>query len=153
MKKVIFVFAIAIMITSVIAACKGKTIRGTENTKGSLYTDTVGLAQFQEWKVRHERLDPNRGYEPGSTTAGTRVLSNKRRTMSSESSHPAKTRVKKGWSKAAKGTVIGATTGAILGAVIDKNHRVAGGVIGGMLGGGIGYGIGRHKDKKDRRHR
>jgi hypothetical protein len=58
---------------------------------------------------------------------------------------------KKGWSKAAKGAVIGAGTGAIAGAIINKRNRGAGAVIGGVVGGGVGYGIGRSKDKKDGR--
>lgn len=55
---------------------------------------------------------------------------------------------KKGWSKAAKGTVIGAGGGAILGAVINKKNRAAGAVIGGVLGAGVGYGLGKVLDKK-----
>jgi hypothetical protein len=46
--------------------------------------------------------------------------------MVSESQNSAKTTTKKGWSKAAKGTAIGAGTGAVLGAVINKKNRVAG---------------------------
>ncbi len=58
---------------------------------------------------------------------------------------------KKGWSKAAKGTAIGAGSGAVLGAIISKK-KVKGAVIGGILGAGGGYAIGRSKDKKDGRH-
>ncbi|MEJ7830205.1 MAG: YMGG-like glycine zipper-containing protein [Segetibacter sp.] len=64
------------------------------------------------------------------------------------STTPAK---KKGWSKAAKGTAIGAGSGAVLGAIISKN-KVKGAVIGGVLGAGGGYTIGRSKDKKDGRY-
>jgi hypothetical protein len=58
---------------------------------------------------------------------------------------------KKGWSKAAKGTAVGAGSGAVLGAVISKN-KVKGAVIGGIIGAGGGYTIGRSKDKKDGRY-
>ena len=54
---------------------------------------------------------------------------------------------KKGWSDAAKGTVIGAGAGAIAGALIDKNHA-QGALIGGLVGGGTGYVVGRAKDRK-----
>jgi hypothetical protein len=59
---------------------------------------------------------------------------------------------KKGWSKAAKGTVIGAGSGAVLGAIISKNHKGKGAIIGGVLGAGGGYVLGRILDKKDGRY-
>jgi len=57
---------------------------------------------------------------------------------------------KKGWSKAAKGAVIGAGTGAAAGAIISKK-KGKGAIIGGIIGGAGGYIIGRNKDKKDGR--
>lgn len=70
---------------------------------------------------------------------------------SGTSSQPSQTVAKKkGWSKAAKGTVIGAGSGAVIGAVISKK-KGKGAIIGGVLGAGVGYGIGRSKDKKDGR--
>lgn len=59
---------------------------------------------------------------------------------------------KKGWSKSAKGAVIGGVGGAVAGAVINKRNRGVGAVIGGVLGAGAGYGIGKAKDKKDGRN-
>jgi hypothetical protein len=59
---------------------------------------------------------------------------------------------KEGWSKAAKGAVIGGAGGAAAGAVINKRNRAAGAVIGGVIGGAAGYGIGRSQDKKDGRY-
>ena len=59
---------------------------------------------------------------------------------------------KTGWSKAAKGAVIGGVGGAVVGGVVNKRNRGAGAVIGGVLGAGAGYGIGRSKDKKDGRY-
>lgn len=56
---------------------------------------------------------------------------------------------KEGWSKAAKGAVIGGVGGAVAGAVITKSGK--GAVIGGVIGAGGGYIIGRSKDKKDGR--
>ena len=59
---------------------------------------------------------------------------------------------KKGWSKTAKGAVIGGVVGAGTGAVINKKNRAAGAVIGGVLGAGAGAIIGNEMDKKDGRH-
>jgi hypothetical protein len=73
-------------------------------------------------------------------------------TMNSESANTAEAPEKKGWSKAAKGAVIGGATGAAAGAVINKKNRAAGAVIGGVLGAGGGYVIGRGIDKKDGRY-
>jgi len=58
---------------------------------------------------------------------------------------------KKGWSNAAKGTVIGAGSGAILGAVVSKN-KAAGAVLGGLIGAGAGYAVGNEIDKKKKRN-
>lgn len=58
---------------------------------------------------------------------------------------------KEGWSKAAKGTAIGAGSGAVLGAIVSKK-KGKGAIIGGVIGAGVGYGIGRAKDKKDGRY-
>ena len=50
--------------------------------------------------------------------------------------------MKKGWSRKAKGAVIGGGSGAVIGALINKNNRLVGGALGGALGAGIGYVIG-----------
>ena len=56
-----------------------------------------------------------------------------------------------GWSKAAKGTAIGAGSGAVLGAILSKN-KGKGAVIGGIVGAAGGYVLGRTQDKKDGRY-
>ena len=58
------------------------------------------------------------------------------------------TKEKKGWSKAAKGTAIGAGSGAVLGAIISKK-KGKGAVIGGIVGAAGGYVLGRKQDKKE----
>lgn len=70
--------------------------------------------------------------------------------MSSESDNAAK--AKTGWSKTAKGAVIGGVVGAGTGAVVHKRNRVAGAVVGGAVGAGTGAVIGNEMDKKDGRH-
>ncbi|WP_226998842.1 glycine zipper domain-containing protein [Flavisolibacter tropicus] len=59
---------------------------------------------------------------------------------------------KKGWSKTAKGAVIGGVTGAAAGAVINKKNRGVGAVVGGVTGAAAGAVIGNQMDKKDGRH-
>jgi len=58
---------------------------------------------------------------------------------------------KKGWSKAAKGAVIGGASGAVIGAVVSKKKGL-GAVIGGAVGAAGGYAIGRGQDKRDGRY-
>lgn len=57
---------------------------------------------------------------------------------------------KKGWSAAAKGTVIGAGAGALGGVLLDKKDG-RGAIIGGLVGAGTGYLIGRDQDRKSGR--
>jgi len=71
--------------------------------------------------------------------------------ISSTSSETARAEKKEGWSKAAKGAVIGGVAGAAGGAIINKKNRVVGAVIGGVIGAAGGYGIGKTMDKKDGR--
>jgi len=161
MKKIIFnISIVTLVVASVMAACNSKP--ATADSKLP-YTDTLGLAAFQQWKMQNELKDPQVYYMQGAerrspvyahsrTSSKTPARSAKSSggSMNSTSQYPAKT-VKKGWSKAAKGTAIGAGSGAILGAIINKKNRVVGGVVGGVLGGVLGYGVGRHIDKKDGR--
>ncbi|MDQ3845526.1 MAG: glycine zipper domain-containing protein [Bacteroidota bacterium] len=192
MKKIIPIFSIAI----VMAAC---TSNPKENTSSVIPSqveqqapvfnpDTVGLAQFQQWKAQHElatveeynqpahyvtaapvkkiKKVPNAPVHktvisaptPEKSTAETNTSvsspsadTKESGAISTESSESAKVPEKKGWSKAAKGTAIGAGTGAAAGAIIFKKNRAAGAVIGGVVGGAVGYGVGRDMDKKDNR--
>jgi hypothetical protein len=132
-------------------ACNSKPV-DTAETK-VIFADTTGLAEFQQWKAMNERAEANAYYaQPAPqkrTVARKTTSSNNSGSMNTASTNTAK---KKGWSKAAKGAVIGGASGAVLGAVINKKNRVVGGVLGGILGGGIGYGIGRGQDKKDGRY-
>lgn len=146
MKKVLSIIAVTAAIAVVMAACNSNP-----TTKEVIFVDTAGLAQFQAWKAMNESMATNQAYTTNTAVKRTSSSSsNKSGSMNTASTNNAKT--KKGWSKAAKYSVIGGAGGAVLGAVINKRNRVAGGVIGGVLGGGIGYGIGRSKDKKEGRY-
>jgi hypothetical protein len=122
--------------------------------------DATELAQFEAWKETKtlEALETEKAsyVAPKTTarsTAAKRTVNYQSPKMVSETQNAAKTTTtKKGWSKAAKATAIGAGAGAVLGAVINKKNRAVGAVIGGVLGGGGGYVIGRGMDKKDGRY-
>jgi hypothetical protein len=160
MKKLLLIFSILFISAILISACNGKSPADPNTEKVLTYADTVGLADFQKWKTQNELKDPAVYYRQGTEVAtqparkttknynSTQRTSNRGGSLNSVSQYPAKTTVKKGWSRKAKGAVIGGGGGAILGAVINKNNRLVGGAIGGALGAGIGYVIGNELDKK-----
>ncbi|MGE5107668.1 MAG: YMGG-like glycine zipper-containing protein [Sphingobacteriales bacterium] len=155
MKKILSVLAIVVVFT----ACKNNKDNGIDQTKILSASDAAQyneFQQFQEWKkqkeMENDRAAGNTVNE--STASNTKTVVHKTKPVyrtSAPTTSTATTR-KKGWSKAAKGTVIGAGAGAVAGAIINKRNRAVGAVIGGILGGGVGYGIGRSMDKKDGRY-
>jgi hypothetical protein len=166
MKRILSIFSLAAVIVTVavIMTSCSRNPQALNADKASIISpaDTAGLADFQAWKAQNELAEYN-AYKkatmaanvpakaPVRTVYKTRAASNSSGSMSSESSHTAKAPVKKGWSKAAKGAVIGGAGGAIAGAVINKRNRAVGAVIGGVVGAGGGYAIGRGMDKRDGR--
>jgi YMGG-like Gly-zipper len=154
MKRIFYTLTITFTIAVVLAACGNKPDTTLDSTKGLSYADTVGLAEFQEWKINNERVAAVEAYkktEKATAVKRKRSSSLQSGSMVSFSENQAKVAKKKGWSKAAKGATIGAGSGAVLGAVINKRNRALGAVIGAVVGGGVGYGIGRSVDKKDGR--
>ncbi len=161
MKKLLPMLSILFISAILICACNSKPSVDSNAGKVLTYADTAGLADFKKWKVQNELKDPAVYYTKG-TEASTlparktaKSYSSVQKTsntgngsLNSISQYPAKATVKKGWSRKAKGAVIGGGGGAILGAVINKNNRLVGGAIGGALGAGIGYVIGNELDKK-----
>jgi len=154
MKRIFYTLTITLTIAVLLMACKNSA--GDTAAKTLTYADTVGLAEFQDWKAHNETVAAidayKKAHEKSAAPAVRRTTSGQSGKMVSSSENQAKVAKKKGWSKAAKGATIGAGSGAILGAVIHKRNRALGAVIGGVLGGGVGYGIGRSKDKKDGRY-
>ncbi len=153
MKKFLLFTVIAATIVVAMTACGSKS----PEVKGVAYEDTVGLAQFQAWKVMNERVSIEETFgnqqvaaTPAVTKRYTKPVT-KTVVMNSSSTNEAKVAKKKGWSKAAKYAVIGGGSGAVLGAVINKKDRVKGGVVGTVVLGGLGYILGRSQDKKDGR--
>lgn len=134
MKKLITLLSV----TAIIVSCKNSS---TDNTKVlAAYKDSVAHAEFNKWKAAKDAKQNEK-----TTVYKTLPSEN---TVAPVQAAPQR----KGWSKAAKGAVIGGVTGAAAGAIIDKKNRAAGAVIGGVAGAGVGYGIGRHIDKKNGRN-
>lgn len=123
-----------------------------------LATDTTGLADYQAWKAQNELTGQNTEAQEenkSSTTVkkSTSVKSENTSTSTTSTNNSSSgTTQKKGWSKTAKGAVIGGVVGATTGAVVNKKNRAAGAVIGGVIGAGTGAVIGNEMDKKDGRH-
>ena len=151
MKRLLPFLAISILTAFVFTACQSKLQTDTSN-----YTDTVGLAEFQKWKTLNELKNPGIYYQQGNEPALTTSASKSARSytpannvsMNSEGQYAARTSVKKGWSRKAKGAVIGGGGGAIFGALIDKNNRLVGGALGGAVGAGVGYIVGNELDRR-----
>lgn len=128
--------------------------RSSDSTK--LNADTTGLAAYNAWKaqnelgVKNEEVHQSEKSDSKSATNTNHSSSNK--SASNNSTASTGTTQKKGWSKTAKGAVIGGVVGAGTGAVINKKNRAAGAVIGGVIGAGTGAVIGNQMDKKDGRH-
>jgi hypothetical protein len=154
MKQHLLVIVIAIAAVASVAA-----VVGINNNSKMKKVDAAELAQFETWKETKalEALETQKASytAPKTTTRSTaarRTVNYQSPKMVSETQNSAKTATqKKGWSKAAKATAIGAGAGAVLGAVVHKRNRALGAVIGGVVGGGGGYVIGRSMDKKDGR--
>jgi Glycine zipper len=168
MKQILSALSIALVMT----ACTSNP--SADTTKSATTVDTSGLAEFQAFKQQaammkmYEMQNMNAGVAavaPQTRTTTTYASAPVRRTsrpryssrsndyqsgsMSSSTGNTAK--AKRGWSKAAKGAVIGGATGAAAGAIINKKNRAVGAVIGGVVGAGGGYVIGRGMDKRDGR--
>ena len=152
--------------TFLIACNSGpKTPTTTYSLSDSLkfVNDTTGLAAYQAWKAEHELgANNNQATEKVNTSGVSSARESTHKTTSGSSGTTASgtassgstgtTQAKTGWSKTAKGAVIGGVVGAGAGAVINKKNRAAGAVIGGVVGAGAGAVIGHDMDKKDGRH-
>ena len=149
MKRIFYsTTVIVISAAMLMSSCKTDTRLASESipvTPASI--SQTEYTEFKEWK--QQQVENTK-----TTTAKTTrpVVVHKHYTV--KKSTPAvqtTAKKKKGWSKAAKGTAIGAGAGAAAGAILVKNNRALGAVIGGVVGGGVGYGVGRSMDKKDGR--
>jgi hypothetical protein len=131
---------------------------GTPTDSTRMAADTAGLAQFQAMKAQNElgiqkeeKQDESSSKEVKKNSNTSTSSSNNKSEQVGNATSTTSTE-KKGWSKTAKGAVIGGVAGAAGGAVINKKNRAAGAVIGGVIGAGTGAVIGNEMDKKDGRH-
>ena len=76
MKRIFYTLSITFTIAVVLAACGNKPGATLDSTKGLSYSDTVGLAEFQDWKVNNERIAAVEAYKKSEkATAVTRKRS------------------------------------------------------------------------------
>jgi YMGG-like Gly-zipper len=141
MKKVFYATAILIAF----ASCKSNQTSNDQTKVLAAYKDSVEYAAFTKWKQEQAVAQEAVVREKQTKT----VYRNTSAPVCNNNTSVAK---KKGWSKSAKGAVIGGAGGAVAGAVINKRNRGAGAVVGGIIGAGAGYVIGRAEDKKDGRY-
>lgn len=118
------------------------------------YKDSIKLDSFKRAEVEAEkrRVEEQHQAELAAARRSAAVKTYRSgNTVTTSSAGVTSTQAKKkGWSDAAKGTVIGAGVGALGGVLIDKNDA-RGAVIGGLAGAGAGYAIGRAEDRKSGR--
>ncbi|MER3497215.1 MAG: hypothetical protein C4308_00545 [Chitinophagaceae bacterium] len=149
MKRIIIAFATVSTVAFV--SCRDEQFKAAQmqNQYGSTTSDEYMVSRTIGNSAKPDSLTYTMPVRTQTVVVQKPVVVKQTRYVST-SSQPAK---RKGWSRAAKGAVIGAGTGAVVGAVVSKDgHRVKGAVIGGVLGAGGGYVIGRHLDKKHGRY-
>ena len=144
MKKILYSTTAVVVFATIMVSCKDSTRIGAEVLPVS---STTELAEFREWQA--QKMAKEAAKTTSYASAPARKSTVARAPVATAPIEPAK---KKGWSKAAKGAVIGGVGGAAAGAILVKKNRALGAVIGGVVGGGVGYGIGRGMDKKDGRY-
>ncbi|PST82995.1 hypothetical protein C7T94_10225 [Pedobacter yulinensis] len=160
MKKILGV----LMLSASIVAC-GPSAKEKEQIRIAAekrITDSLRLDSFKKVEIaRQEKIEQERVAAAAAAAAAAAERRSYARSSyrssgsgsgSSSSSYGGTqaTAKKKGWSDAAKGTLIGAGAGAVGGALIDKK-KGRGAVIGGLIGAGTGYVIGRGEDRKSGR--
>jgi hypothetical protein len=150
MKRILYTTA-AVLVSAglLLSSCKDNNRLASESIPvAPASVSATEYAEFKAWK--QQQLENTTKARPATTTARS-VVVHKHYTVNKVTPAVQTTKKKKGWSKAAKGTAIGAGAGAAAGALLVKNNRALGAVIGGVVGGGVGYGVGRGMDKKDGR--
>lgn len=152
MKNILLIFAIV----AVFSACSNKSEEArlrqqvVAAVKDSLKLDSfrkVEVAQKQALVLQQEK---ERVEAQVKEERRTLLLSEKNDAAPAPRKYTEAETKKKGWSSAAKGTVIGAGAGALGGVLLDKKDG-RGAIIGGVVGAGTGYLIGRDQDRKSGR--
>lgn len=144
-------FCLVVCVSLMAAACNNspKAVETTTLVK----TDSATYVPKPELPVVQQEVSTPVNAVEKKKVATVNTTPDNSTTNSSSTSQSSNTApAKKGWSKTAKGAVIGGVVGAGTGAVVNKRNRAAGAVIGGVLGAGAGAVIGNEMDKKDGRH-
>ena len=167
----LFIIAVAVLFS----ACT-QTKKEDSSKNGLSVSDTLGLAEFQRFKMMNElgqtmqyqqaiapsptqnyytpvKRSINRYYTTGSrrSSSGTRYASNSNGGYSSNGGYATRQQpARKRWSHTAKGAVVGGVSGAVIGAVANRRNRLGGGVVGAVVGAAAGAGIGAIVDKRER---
>jgi hypothetical protein len=156
------IYFLALSVTLMAAACN--TSPKTDEPTTLLKSDSTFVIQPELPLVKAEatssiktvekkRVTQRSGSTAGTSTAGSGSTSGTSTANSGSTSGTSNTATQKtGWSKTAKGAVIGGVVGAGTGVIVNKRNRLAGGIIGGVVGAGAGAVIGNEIDKKDGRH-
>jgi hypothetical protein len=151
MKQILYTTtAVVVSAAMLISSCKNND---TKLESGSVPVTPNSISQqeyndYKAWKEQQQNTQTNTTTAPPTT-----VVVHKHYTVNKTEPVAQSTKTKKkGWSKAAKGTAIGAGVGAAAGAIIVKKNRGLGAAAGAVIGGGAGYGVGRSMDKKDGRY-
>ena len=171
MKHFFFIAGTFVLLTACNSTPQSKPEQSKTQSEDSLRmaADTTGLSEYQQWKAQNELSEQNKDGDQRAekaaashssthktsahrTTTGSSAAAAPSESGSASSGSGNSAQAKKGWSKTAKGAVIGGVAGAGAGAIINKKNRVAGAVIGGAVGAGAGAIIGNQMDKKDGRH-
>jgi hypothetical protein len=167
---------VALFALLIAIACTNKKNEDAKNI--NTQQDTVGLAEYQKWKMENEKQSPvaqpnqpnhtnsNMVASPSHSSSARNSVSGANATHSGGSgsasaasqgnSNPVaqapapQPAKKKGLTQTAKGAIVGAASGAVIGAVANKKDRLGGGVVGGVIGAATGVGIGAIVDKKQK---
>ena len=151
MKKVLSIIAIS---ATILVSCgkSDKQVALEKEQALTAYRDSVKLDSFARASAVEEKRKVEEKHEAELVAArrsAAKSYSSSSKVSTSSAGVSSTQAKKKGWSDAAKGTVIGAGVGAVAGGVIGKNAK--GAVIGGLAGAGAGYAIGRAGDRKSGR--
>ncbi len=149
MKFSVFVLSAIVLAT----ACNSKpkiTDTSILQTTDSTIANQATLNELKEKEATPKVAPVAKRKTSTNQTSGSNATTTNNEAISTETNNTAE--AKSGWSKTAKGAVIGGVVGAGSGAVINKKNRAAGAVVGGVVGAGAGAIIGNEADKKDGRH-
>ena len=149
MKQILYkTTAVVVSAAMLISSCKNNDNK-LESGSVPVTPNSISQQEYNQYKAWKDSQQNAKTTTPPTQT----VVVHKHYTVNKTEPVVQSTKTKKkGWSKAAKGTAIGAGVGAAAGAIIVKKNRGLGAAAGGVLGGGVGYGVGRSMDKKDGRY-